>query len=162
MLRRLIFIVFAFLIASCAGVFLLVMAALFDPATREAGLVATMNGIFFIIDEAMRHGDPEDAIAAFFAVAQAIAIAVCVAPLAVAVATGEAMGVRQLIWYSGISGVFAGASPWIARAARGLDRAREATPIEARIALLFFLTGVFTGFVYWLIAVPKDRARTDQ
>ena len=40
MLRRLIVIAFAFLIASCAGVFLLVMAALFDPATREAGLVA--------------------------------------------------------------------------------------------------------------------------
>ena len=89
MLRRLIVIAFAFLIASCAGVFLLVMAALFDPATRETGLIVAMNGIFYIFDEALKSGDPSDTIAAFFEGARVIAIAVCVAPLAVAAAIGN-------------------------------------------------------------------------
>lgn len=146
------------MIASGSGVFLLVIAALFDPATRETGLIVAMNGIFYIFDEALKSGDPSDTIAAFFEGARVIAIAVCVAPLAVAAAIGEAVVVRQPIWYAGVSGVLAGASPWIARAAMGLDKAHEATPIETRIALLFFLTGVFTGGLYWLIAAPKGPA----
>lgn len=149
------------MIASGSGVFLLVMAALFDPATRETGLIVAMNGIFYIFDEAMKFGDPTETIAAFFEGARAIAIAVCIAPLAAAVAIGEALDVREPIWYAGVSGVFAGASPWIARAALGLDKAHEATPIEARLALLFFLTGVFTGALYWMIAVPKSAASKD-
>jgi hypothetical protein len=65
---------------------------------------------------------------------------------------GEIAGARSLVWYSGVSAALAGASPWIARAAMGLDRAREASPLELRIALLFFLTGAVAGAIYWLIA----------
>jgi len=158
MLRRLLGTIFAFLIASCAGVLALTLAVLFDPATRDTGLVAAIDGMFYIIDEAMRNGDPANLIDAFFAGARAIAIAVCVAPLAFAVVIGTVMGLREPVWYAGVSGVLAGASPWIARAAMGLDKAHEATPIETRIALLFFLTGVFTGGLYWLIAAPKGPA----
>lgn len=161
MLRRLLLIAFGFLIASGSGVLALVIAALLDPATLETGLIVAMNGIFYIFDEAMKSGDPGDTIAALFDGARAIAIAVCIAPLALAVTIGEAVDARQPIWYAGVSGVLAGASPWIARAALGLDKAREATPVETRLALLFFLTGVFTGALYWLIAVPKGPARED-
>ena len=66
----------------------------------------------------------------------------------------EAAGARSFVWYSGVSGLLAGASPWIARAARGLERAQSVTEAEGRLALLFFLTGALTGAIYWLIAAP--------
>ncbi len=157
MLRRLLVVLFGFLIASGLGAIFLIFAAFFDPATREAGFAATMTGIFAIIDESMQGGTPDDAFAAFTFVIWAVGMATCVAPLAVAALIGEAAGVRSLVWYSGTSGLLAGASPWIARAARGLERAHSIDPIESRIALLFFLTGAFTGAVYWLIAAPRER-----
>jgi len=159
MLRRLIVMSFGFAVASGVGAIFLVVSALFDPATMEAGFSATMAGIFAIIDEALRTGAPEDAIAAFGFVIWAVVIATCVAPLAIAALVGEAAGVRSLVWYSGVSGVLAGASPWIARAAKGLERAQSVTPLESRIALLFFLTGTVTGAIYWLIAAPPRRAQ---
>ena len=73
----------------------------------------------------------------------------------VAALIGEAAGARSLVWYSGVSGLLAGASPWIARAAKGLERAQSVTDAEGRLALLFFLTGALTGAIYWLIAAPK-------
>ena len=158
MLRRLLVTGFAFLTASCSGVLVLAIGLIFDPTVRETGLVAAVNGIFYILDETMRTGDPSNLVDPFFAAARAIAV--CVAPLAFAVLIGEAMGLRPLAWYSGVSGVLAGASPWIARAAMGLEQTREATAIETRIALLFFMTGALTGALYWLIAVPKAQDKS--
>jgi hypothetical protein len=160
-LRRLLVTGFAFLTASCSGVLALAFALIFYPTVRESGLAAAVNGFFYILDEAIRTGDPTNLVDPFFAAARAIAIAVCLAPLAFAALIGETMGLRQLAWYAGVSGVLAGASPWIARAAMGLDQAREATTIETRIALLFFTTGAFTGALYWLIAVPKYQTKAD-
>lgn len=157
MLRRLIVMIFGFAIASGVGAIFLVVSALFDPATMEAGLSATMAGIFAIIDETLRTGAPEDALAAFGFVIWAVVVATCVAPLAIAALVGEAAGVRSIVWYSGVSGVLAGASPWIARAAKGLERAQSVSALEGRIALLFFLTGAVTGAIYWLIAGPRQR-----
>ena len=161
MLRRPLLMAFAFLTASCSGVLALALLVLFDPASRETGLILAMNGIFYVFGEALRNGDPANLIDVFFYGVRAIAIAVCGAPLAFAVVIGAAMGLRDIVWYSGVSGVLAGASPWIARAALGLDKARESNAIETRIALLFFLTGAFTGALYWMIAVPKTPANGD-
>jgi hypothetical protein len=156
MLRRLIVMAFGFVIASGAGAAFLVLSALFDPVTREAGLAATMAGLFAIMDEALRDGDPEQAAAALGFVIWAMVVATCVAPLALAALIGEAAGVRSFVWYAGASGVLAGSSPWIARAARGLDRTTQMSADEGRLALLFFLTGALTGSLYWLIAAPSS------
>jgi hypothetical protein len=158
MLRRAFLMLFGFVLASGVGAIFLVVSALFDPATREAGLAATMAGIFAVVENALNLGDPSEAVASFVFVIQAIVIAVCVAPLAVAALIGEAAGVRALAWYSGVSGVLAGASPWIARAAKGLEKSQSVSPIEGRVALLFFLTGALTGGIYWLVAAPRAPA----
>lgn len=152
MLRRLIVISFGFVVAAAAGSIFLGVGALFDAATREAGFAATMSGVFAAVDEALRDGAPEQAISALGFILWAIVIAACVAPLAVAALIGELAGVRAWTWYAGACAVLAAASPWIARAAKGLDRAGQASPMEGRIALLFFLTGTVTGTIYWLIA----------
>lgn len=161
MLRRLLVVLFAYLTASCCGLLALALLVLFDPASRETGFILAMNGIFYVFDEALRNGDPAALVDVFFYGARAIAIAVCFAPLSFTVMIGEAMGLREIAWYSGVSGVLAGASPWIARAALGLDKAREASAIETRIGLLFFLTGAVTGALYWMMAVPRSPAIRD-
>lgn len=157
MLRRLIVMTFGFVIAAGVGAVFLVVSALFDPATREAGLTPLIAGLFAIVDEAINEGDPERAFAALSFVVWAVIIATCAAPLAVAALVGEAAGARSFVWYSGVSGLLAGASPWIARAAKGLERAQHVSEAESRLALLFFLTGALTGAIYWLIAVPAKR-----
>jgi hypothetical protein len=161
MLRRLIVMSFGFVIAAGVGAIFLVASALFDPATRETGLAPVMAGLFAIIDDAMNDGDPERAFAALGFVIWAVVIAACAAPLAVAALVGEAAGAHSLVWYSGVSGLLAGASPWIARAAKGLERAPQINAAESRLALLFFLTGALTGAIYWLIAAPARRKETN-
>ena len=157
MIRRIVVMSFGFILAAGVSAIFLVVSALFDPATREAGFTAAMSGIFAFVDEALREGDPETPVAAFGFVLWAIVVATCVAPLAIAALIGEIAGARSLVWYSGVSAVLAGASPWIARAAKGLDRAREVSALEGRIALLFFLTGAVAGAVYWFIAAPPPQ-----
>ncbi|MEF3366525.1 hypothetical protein V3H18_08270 [Methylocystis sp. 9N] len=161
MIRRLIVMAFGFVVAIGVGAIFLFVSALFDPATRELGFEAAIAGVFAFIDEGLREGDSETPFAAFGFVLWAIVVATCVAPLAVAALIGEIAGARTLVWYSGVSATLAGASPWIARAAKGLEPTREANPLESRIALLFFLTGAVTGAVYWLIAAPAAPERLD-
>ncbi len=161
MLRRIVIMIFGYLIAAGVGATFLVVSALFDPATREFGLASVMTGLFAAFDEALVDGDPAQAVTAIGFVVWAVIIATCAAPLAVAALVGEAAGARSLVWYSGVSGLLAGASPWIARAARGLDPAQAMTDAEGRLALLFFLTGALTGAIYWLIAAPKGAPAQD-
>ncbi|MBI1980317.1 MAG: hypothetical protein HYS63_01880 [Methylocystis sp.] len=158
MIRRIVVMAFGFLLAVGVGAIFLLVSSLLDPATRDAGFEAAMSGIFAFVEDDGRAGELNDPLAAFGFIVWAIIIATCVAPLAVAALIGEIAGARSLLWYSGVSATFAGASPWIARAAKGLDRAGDASPLELRIALLFFLTGAVSGAIYWLIAAPSDPA----
>lgn len=157
LLRRILVMIFAFLVAASAGALFLPLAALFDPLVREVGFEAAASGFFAVLDQAAREGDPASGVAALGAVFWVILIAVCVAPLAFAALLGELAAIRNWAWYVGVSGFLAAASPWIARATRGLARSAHASPLEIRIALLFFLTGASTGAIYWLIAVRHAR-----
>jgi hypothetical protein len=159
MLRRIVVMIFGYLIAAGVGAIFLLLSAIVDPATRELGLTSVMAGLFAAFDEALADGDPSQAMSAVGFVVWAVVVATCAAPLAVVALVGEAAGARSLVWYSGASGLLAGASPWIVRAARGLDRAQAMTDAEGRLALLFFLTGALTGAIYWLIAAPAPNAR---
>ncbi|KAF2990919.1 hypothetical protein OGR47_12560 [Methylocystis sp. MJC1] len=154
---RLVVMAFGFVIAVGVGALFLLISAFFDPVTREAGLASVTAGLFAVLDEAFGEGDPGQAFATLGFVIWAVVVAVCCAPLAVAALVGEAAGARSIVWYSGVSGVLAGASPWIARASKGLERAHKVSEAEARLALLFFLTGALTGAIYWLIAAPARK-----
>jgi hypothetical protein len=154
MMRRIVVMVFGFVLAVGAGAIFLIVSALLDPATREAGFAAATSGLFAFVEEDVGAGGWSVPLATFGFIIWSMIIATCVAPLAVAALIGELAGARSLLWYAGASATLAGASPWIARAAMGLDRARDASPLELRIALLFFLTGALAGTIYWLIAAP--------
>jgi hypothetical protein len=160
-LRRLVVMSFGFVVAAAAGMLFLPIAALFDDATREAGVTALLSGLVETVTDAMELDAPDPALAAIGFVIWAVGIATCAAPLAIAALIGEVAGVRAYTWYAGASALLAAASPWIARAAHGSPRAAEMSATEGRFALLFFLTGALTGSIYWAIAVrgPGDRAR---
>lgn len=159
MIRRILVMAFGFLLAVGAGAIFLLVSALLDPQTREAGFEAALSGLFAFVEDDMRDSGLNGPLATFGFIVWAIVIATCVAPLAVAALIGEIAGARSLLWYSAVSATLAGASPWIVRAAKGLDRAGDASPLETRIALLFFLTGALSGTIYWLIAAPSERDR---
>jgi hypothetical protein len=157
MFRRLIVMTFGFLIATGVGAIFLPLAALFDPTTREAGFDATAAAFVALIDELSAYDPPYFAPSAMSFLFWAIFVGVCAAPLAVSALIGEVANVGAWTWYAGASGLLAAAAPWIARASRGLENAHRGNAVEARFALLFFLTGVMTGSVYWLIAVRRSR-----
>jgi hypothetical protein len=158
MIRRLVVMTFGFLIATGVGAIFLPVAALFDPATREAGFDVTMAAIFTYIDDLVLYDAPYFAPSALSLLFWAVFVGVCAAPLAVAALIGEVANVASWTWYACASGLLAAAAPWIARASRGLENAHRGNALEARLALLFFLTGVVTGTVYWLVAVRKSRS----
>jgi len=153
MLRRIITVAFGYLAATGCGLAFLPLAAFADPGMRDAGFEAAMAGVFVWFDSAAS-GEP---LAGLGFVLWAVGMAAVAAPLAVTALIGEAAGVRGWLWNAGGCAVLAAASPWILRAARGLARLHQANPLEQRIALLFFLTGLVTGSVYWAIA---GRSRT--
>ncbi len=155
LLRRTVVMSFGFVVAASVGALFLPLAALFDPVVREVGLDAAASGFFAALDDAMQDGDPAVGVAVLGFVFWSILIAVCALPLAVSALIGEIAGVRSWVWYVAASGFLAAASPWIARATRGLAQAHRASPLELRIAALFFLTGAVTGWIYWLIARPR-------
>lgn len=154
-LRRTVVISIGFIVAASVGALFLPLAALFDPVMREVGLDAAASGFFAVLDDAAPEVDPTAGVAALGFVFWSILIAVCALPLAVAALIGEIAGAREWVWYVGVSGFLAAASPWIARATRGLAQAHRASPLELRIAVLFFLTGALTGWIYWRIARPR-------
>jgi hypothetical protein len=156
-LRRIFVMSFGFVLAASCGALFLPIAALSDPTVREVGFEAVVGGVFAMLDETARQGDPTAGFQALGLVFWAILIAVCVAPLAFGALVGEIAGARSWSWYLGASGLLAAASPWIARGARAQASGRPPSQTELRVLGLFFLTGALTGFVYWLIAVRGDR-----
>jgi hypothetical protein len=159
LLRRILVMVFGFVLAASCGALFLPIAALSDATVREAGFEAVIGGLFVMLDTA-RDGDPAAGFEAIGYVFWAILVAVCVAPLALTALVGEIAGARGWSWYVGATGFLAAASPWIARGARARATDHPPSQTEMRVLGLFFLTGALTGFLYWLVAV-RGEARAE-
>jgi hypothetical protein len=159
MVRRFFVVVFGFALAVSIGAVFLIIGSVVDPIMRELGLEATLSGFFVIMEEAAENGAPDQTFRAFRAMIGAVFFGTCVAPLVIAAVVGELAELRAWSWYAGSCALLAGASPWIVRAASGVARASQITPLESRVALLFFLTGAVTGTIYWLVAARGEDPR---
>ncbi|ACK51012.1 conserved hypothetical protein [Methylocella silvestris BL2] len=149
--RRTLIVCFSAVVAIGAALFFLPIAAALDPALRRTG-AAFADYLLYLL---ARSSDDDGSARAGAELARFVwtaAVAVCVAPLALVVAVGEVARVRSALWYVGATGLIAAAAPWIARAAFQTSRAVSASPEELRFALVFFLTGAFAGWIYWLLA----------
>lgn len=160
-LRRAVTIGAALLCAAALAFILLPVAVILDPVLRSADPAWLAFGFLAAILQAQ---DPERLADSVSFVWTAMTT-VCVLPLTIAALTGEAARVRAWLWYAGATGLLAAGMPLAIRASLGRPPFRpEADAVtqaaETRLLLLFFLTGVLSGSVYWLIA-GRGAGRSD-
>ncbi|MBV9976207.1 MAG: hypothetical protein JO105_12525 [Hyphomicrobiales bacterium] len=159
--RRLILVPTGLILAIAVGFIFLLIGGFAEPAGRKV-----LEGIGWIFLLAVRadamRGEPA---ASYVALATKIiwgaTLAVVVAPVLLTAMIGEAARLRSFIWYVAAPAVLTALTPWLARGARAAGssairdaatRSAQTQADEARLALLLFLSGAVSGFIYWAIA----------
>lgn len=159
--RRLILVPTGLIIAITAGFIFLLIGGLAEPAGRKV-----LEGIGWIFLVAVRadamRGEPATS---YLALATKIiwgaTLAIVVVPVLLTGLIGEVARFRSFIWYVAAPAALTAAIPWLARALRAAGSAaiRDAATRsaatqadEARLALLLFLSGALSGFIYWAVA----------
>ena len=150
-LRRATGVIFAIAAAIGAGVVALPVAALIDPVTRHAGFCLLQFAIAAAATE-LAGGLDGNSLAVLVGFVRMPVITVCAIPVVTVALLGEIARVRGLYWYAGGTGCAAALAPWLIRAALHLPRAGNYNFADLRFALVFFLTGLISGCVYWLLA----------
>jgi len=156
-LRKAISVIFAMVVAIGTGLFFVPLAAVIDPVTRAA-VFALAQYAAFALDMDFAPGLAVGELALLTRFVWMAALAVCAAPVIVVSLIGEVARVRGLLWYAGATALLAASAPWLARASLHLPRARSYNDAELRFAIIFFLGGLISGFVYWLLA-GRDAGR---
>jgi hypothetical protein len=159
--RRLILVPTGLILAVAAGFIFLLVGGLAEPAGRKV-----LEGIGWIFLLAVRadvmRGEPA---ASFLELATRIiwgaTLTIVVVPSLLTALIGEVARLRSSIWYVGAPAVLTAAIPWLARSVRAAGssairdaaaRSAETQADEARLALLLFLSGALSGFIYWAVA----------
>jgi hypothetical protein len=154
MIRWLLLIPFALLIATGASSLFFLVAALVDPVMAMLTGDTLFVGFWSFVDAVFSSDDPGPIVTeAFLAVGRIVFTLLVLPPLVIAVIS-EVLGMRSLVWHAGATGVLTAAVPWILRGA-----ARVANPAELHVSLVLGLTGAAAGFVYWAIAGREAGAR---
>lgn len=147
MIRWLLLIPFALLIALGASGTFFLLATMIDPVMATLTGDTLFVGFWAFIDAVFTSDTPglvvEDALLAI----GRLAFTLLVLPPLVIAAFSEIIGLRSLAWYMGATGVLTAAVPWIMR-----GEARIASPEELHVSFVLGLTGAVAGFVYWAIA----------
>jgi hypothetical protein len=153
MIRWLLLIPFALLMAiGTSSVFLLV-ASIVDPVMATLMGDTVFVGFWAFVDEVFSSEDPGPIVSyAFETVGRLVFTLLVFPPLLIAVLS-EAIRMRSLLWHAGAIGVLTAAVPWILRGA-----ARIGSPAELHVSLILGLTGAVAGLVYWAIA-GRDAGR---
>ncbi|MCB5174594.1 hypothetical protein [Microvirga lenta] len=147
MIRWLLLIPLALLVAIGASSFFLMIASVIDPVMATLTGDTLFVGFWAFVDAVFSADDPEPIVTeAFLAVGRLVFTLLVFPPLLVAILS-EVLGLRSLIWYAGAMGVLTAAVPWILRGA-----ARVGSPLELHVSLVLGLTGAVAGLVYWAIA----------
>jgi hypothetical protein len=156
MIRWLLLIPFALLIAIGASSFFLMVASVVDPVMALLTGDTLFVGFWAFVDGVFSAEDPEAVVSdAFLTVGRLVFTLLVFPPLLVAVVS-EAFGMRSLPWHVGATAVLTAAVPWILRGS-----ARIGTPLELHVSLVLGLTGAVAGLVYWAIA-GQSAARSSQ
>ncbi|EIM25312.1 hypothetical protein [Microvirga lotononidis] len=147
MIRWLLLIPFALLIAiGASGTFFLV-ASIVDPVMALLTGDTLFVGFWSLLDAVFSAEDPGPIVADAFLAVGRIAFTLLVFPPLMIAIISEVLGMRSLVWYALATGILTAAVPWILRGA-----ARVGSPAELHVSLVLGLTGAVAGFVYWAIA----------
>jgi hypothetical protein len=154
MIRWLILIPFALLIAiSASGTFFLI-ASMVDPVMALLTGDTLFVGFWSLVDAVFAADDPGPIVEdAFLAVGRIMFTLLIFPPLLIAVIS-EVLGMRSLLWHTLATAVLTAAVPWILR-----GDARIATPAELHVSLVLGLTGAVAGFIYWAIVGGREPRR---
>lgn len=154
MIRYLLLIPFALLIAIGASSLFLLIASIVDPVMAVLTGDTLLVGFWAFVDEVFSAEDPGPiVVAAFEAVGRIVFTLLVFPPLLVAVLS-EVIRARSGLWYAGATGVLTAAIPWILRGS-----ARVGSPGELHVSFVLGLTGAVAGLVYWAIA-GRDSGRS--
>ena len=151
-LRRAVAVLVGLLCAGTLAFIVLPLAIILDPQIHSPNPGFLIFGFLALIFQA---NDPERLAASVMFVWTAM-LTVCLLPLAFSAIIGELVRLRAWLWYACATGFVAAGLPLMLRVSLSLgsamNRSVETTAIEHRLLLLFFLTGVLSGSLYWLIA----------
>ena len=150
--RRAIGVIFAMAVAIGAGLVFLPVAALADPVTRAAGFALIQFAAWALADADIADRLDGGGLPALTGFVWMAVMTVCVVPVVAVASIGEIARVRALPWYAGATGLAAASAPWLIRVTLHLPRAAGYNFAELRFALVFFVAGLISGSVYWLLA----------
>ncbi len=154
MIRWLLLIPFALLIAIGMSSLFFFLASLFDPLMATLTGETLFVGFWNLVDAVFSSDDPGPIVAeAMLTVGRIMFTLLVLPPLMVAVIS-EVLRMRSLLWHVLATGVLTAAVPWILRGA-----ARVANPAELHVSAVLGLTGAVAGFVYWAIAGRDSGGR---
>jgi len=151
-LRRIIGVLFAIGVAVGAGVLFMPLVAFVDPVTRSSGFALMQLAVAATVDAEIVRGLNSHSFTELTSFMWTAVMSICVAPLVAVALIGEAAKVRAIAWYAGATGATAACAPWLIRAALRLPRAGDYNSVELRFALIFFITGLISGSIYWFLA----------
>ena len=169
-IRRLILVPTGLILAIAASFIFLLVAGLAEPAGRK---VLEGVGWMFLLamrSDAMRGDPPGSYLVLATRIIWGATIAVVVLPMLITALIGEIARLHSFLWYVCAPAILTPAIPWLARSARAAgsaaireaaSRSPEIQVDETRLALLLFLSGALSGFIYWVVARhdPAGRAK---
>jgi hypothetical protein len=147
-------------IAPAAGLVVLPVLVLVDPATRDTSATFVELLLQLLVAAESDPSAAEEA-AAVLAFLYAAVIAIGFVPIALVAAFGRLGKLRSWTYYGAATGAVTAAMPWTLRYAFHLPRAGVASSAELRFALVLFLTGIVVGTVYWLVSHMLGDSRGD-
>jgi hypothetical protein len=157
LLRWLIVIPFALVMAMTGGMIAFFLASAFVP---ELGLLIGMGFealIATLFDDAAAGYDSSARLLNVFALGGRLAFALFVAPILLVALMGEIFALRGGVIQAVLTGLLAAVLPLAM-----LQIGRSPTSAELRVSAALFFVGVVTGFVYWLIAGRHAGGRADK
>lgn len=153
--RRFLLVPIGLTLAIPAGAMFLAVGAVLEPAARAFLGNVSLSGLLALLFD-VSDGQELEAFGIFLFRLMLLVSMLLIAPLMLVVLIGEVLRLRSYVWYSGACGVTTALVPWLLRAGQGSAMSDTVTDpaqvAELRITLLLFLTGVVSGFVYWLVA----------
>ncbi|AOO79813.1 hypothetical protein [Bosea vaviloviae] len=147
MLRWLLLIPFALLVAMGAGLFAMLVASVVSPEIAlliGGGFQRLMEALFGLAESDI---DPTPVAQAAFSLLGRLGMAIIVAPVVLVAVFSELFRLRSGLIQSGLTGLLATVMPLAM-----LRLSRAPSEAEMRVIGALFLIGAATGFVYWLIA----------
>lgn len=150
LLRWLIVIPFALLLAMGAAMFAVMIASVVSPELAQlvgGGMQAFFSAIF---DEFAYGDDPTVRANSALALAGRLALAIIVIPVVLVAISSELFGLRSAIAQITATGAL---TAFLPLAMLRLGRAPTAT--EGKVIAALFLIGAASGLMYWLIAGRK-------